>query len=189
MEMTFAMKLRFVFYFFGFAFAAGALAHGNWAQSSRASANIAPSPEEERGAVVQAYAAPVWGWRGLFADHTWVSVKPQNADSYTVYEVVGWRLRRGLPALRIAKDIPDRLWFGERPRLLADVRGEKARTAAAEIAKAAAEYPWPDEYRAFPGPNSNTFTAWIARRVPQLGLKLPWRAVGKGFVRRAETDA
>ncbi len=183
------MKLRFVVYLFMFAFAAGALAHDNWARSSRESAKLAPPPEEERDAVVQAYAARVWGWRGLFADHTWISVKPRNADAYTVYEVVGWRLRRGLPALRIAEDIPDRHWFGKRPRLLADVRGEKARTAAAEVARAAAEYPWPDEYRAFPGPNSNTFTAWIARRVPQLGLKLPWRAVGKGFVRRAEKNA
>lgn len=161
----------------------------DWSAADRESANLAPSPNEERGAVIQAYAARVWGWRGLFAVHTWIAVKPQNAAAYTVYEVVGWRLRRGLPALRIAEDIPDRHWFGQRPRLLVDVRGEKARTLAAQVAKAAAAYPYPDQYRAFPGPNSNTFTAWIANRVPQLKLKLPWRAVGKGFVRPAEKDA
>ena len=168
--------------------AAASFAHG-WRDAGRESANLAPSPASERDAVIQAYAARVWGWRGWFADHTWLAVKPRDADAYTVYEVVGWRLRRGLSALRVAQDIPDRHWFGERPRLLLDVRGEKARTLAAEVAKAAAEYPYPDQYRAFPGPNSNTFTAWIAKRVPRLGLKLPWRAVGKGFVRHAEKDA
>ena len=161
-----------------------AAAH-NWESATRASANLAPSPDAERGAVIQAYAARLWGWRGIFADHTWISVKPENAAAYTVYEVVGWRLRRGLPALRIAEDIPDRHWFGGRPRILVDVRGAEAESLAAAIAKAAAEYPFPRTYRAFPGPNSNTFTAWIAERVPQLGLDLPLRAVGKGFVGRA----
>lgn len=158
-----------------------AAAHG-WRSAGRDSANLAPAPAAERGAVIQVYAARLWGWRGLFADHTWVAVKPENAESYTVYEVVGWRLRRGLPALRIAKDIPDRRWFGKTPRLLLDLRGEEAESLTAAVAKAAADYPYPREYRAFPGPNSNTFTAWIAARVPQLGLKLPLRAVGKSFV-------
>lgn len=166
--------------------AAGASAYAyGWQSASRQSANLAPSPEEERGAVIQAYAAPTWGWRGWFADHTWIAVKPENADTYTVYEVIGWRLRRGGTAVRAAADIPDRYWFGGRPRLLLDVRGEKAQQLTKQVEQAVESYPWPDQYRAFPGPNSNTFTAWIARQVPQLELKLPWRAVGKGFVRRA----
>ncbi|MGI9305904.1 MAG: DUF3750 domain-containing protein [Gammaproteobacteria bacterium] len=163
--------------------AAPAFAHGNWQSSSRASAKIAPDPQAVKDAVIQAYAAPVWGWRGMFADHTWVAVKPENAPAYTVYEVVGWRLRRGLPALRIARDIPDRRWFGSEPRLLLDLRGEQARTLADDVAAAAESYPFAEEYRAFPGPNSNTFTAWIAKKVPQLGLKLPLRAVGKSYFR------
>lgn len=159
-----------------------ASAHGDWSSSSRQSANIAPLPQEERGAVVQAYAARVWGWRGWFADHTWLAVKPENGADYTVYEVIGWRARRGLPALRVAKDVPDRYWFGGRPRLLTDVRGDKARALLPKIAAAAESYPYPDEYTAFPGPNSNTFTAWIAREVPELNLKLPWRAIGKNYL-------
>jgi hypothetical protein len=31
-------------------------------------------------------------------------------------------------------------------------------------------------------PNSNTFTAYIARQVPELGLELPSNAVGKDFL-------
>ena len=45
--------------------------------------------------------------------------------------------------------------------------------------------PLPENTARFPGPNSNTFTAWIAREVPQLGLKLPLRAVGKSYLRFA----
>ena len=32
------------------------------------------------------------------------------------------------------------------------------------------------------GPNSNTFMAWIARRVPELGLDLPSTAIGKDYL-------
>ena len=49
------------------------------------------------------------------------------------------------------------------------------------IRVAIARYPYPHEYRAWPGPNSNTFTAFIAREVPELGLSLPANAVGKDF--------
>ena len=42
--------------------------------------------------------------------------------------------------------------------------------------------PTPHEYRAWPGPNSNTFTAYIARQAPELGLDLPSNAVGKDFL-------
>ena len=176
MTMRFVMIIAFA--------AAPAMAHG-WQSSARESASLAPLPADEPAAVIQAYAARVWGWRGWFADHTWISVKPQNADSYTVYEVIGWRLRRGLPAVRIERDIPDRHWYGNAPRLLLDIRGEQAEELAKDIAAAAESYPYPREYRAFPGPNSNTFTAWIANQVPHLGLQLPWRAVGKSFADRS----
>ena len=149
--------------------------------ASRESAGIAPNPATNREAVLQIYGAPTWGWRGWFAIHTWVATKPQNADSYTVYEVIGWRQRRGLPAIRIEKDLPDRDWFGERPRLLKDFRGEPAGKLIEAVDRAAKSYPWPDTYKAFPGPNSNTFTAWIVKQVPELGLNLPFSAIGSGY--------
>ena len=83
--------------------------------------------------------------------------------------------------MRIEKDLPDRHWYGERPRLLKELRGSGVDKLIASVDKAAREYPWPDTYKAFPGPNSNTFIAWIARRVPELGLELPFSAIGSGF--------
>src|SRR6056297_3637750 len=85
----------------------------DWRDASRASAGIAPDPETTLEAVVHAYSADAWGWRGWFAVHTWIATKAAGANTYIVYEVVGWRLKRGMPVLRIASDLPDRLWYGE----------------------------------------------------------------------------
>ena len=51
-----------------------------------------------------------------------------------------------------------------------------------DLNKAAIAYPWKETYKAFPGPNSNTFTAWIAKQVPKLELKLPFSAIGRGYM-------
>ncbi len=154
----------------------------DWRTASRESAGIAPDPQTTREAVVLAYGAKAWGWRGWFAVHTWIASKAAGADSYTVYEVIGWRLNRGRPVLRIAKDLPDRLWFGEQPELLVEHRGKQAEQLIAAIDQAARDYPWKEEYKVFPGPNSNTFTAWVAQQVPELNLKLPLRAIGSGYL-------
>ena len=154
----------------------------DWRTASRESAGIAPNPSTNKEAVLQIYGAPTWGWRGWFAIHTWIAAKPTNGAAYTVYEVIGWRQRRGLPVIRIEKDLPDRYWYGERPRLLKDFRGDAVDKLIAEVDSAAKSYPWPNTYKTFPGPNSNTFTAWIARQVPELGLKLPFSAIGSGYV-------
>jgi uncharacterized protein YceK len=153
----------------------------DWRTASREPAGIAPNPTLTREAVLQVYGAPAWGWRGWFAIHTWVAAKPTSEESYTVYEVIGWRQRRGLPVVRIEKDLPDRYWYGERPRLLKEFRGDGVDKLIVAVDRAAKSYPWPDTYTAFPGPNSNTFTAWIAKQVPELGLDLPFSAIGSGY--------
>ena len=84
--------------------------------------------------------------------------------------------------LRIAKDVPDRYWFGEEPQLLVEHRGEGVDVLIDEIEQAAESYPWKTTYKVFPGPNSNTFTAWVAKEVPRLQLDLPFSAIGSGYV-------
>jgi hypothetical protein len=158
-----------------------ACANNDWRNASRASAGIAPDPSTTPEPVIQVYAADAWGWRGIFAVHTWIALKPRNADQYTVYEVVGWRERRGLPVLRIEQDTPDRHWFGARPELILDRRGEGVDELITQIESTAQDYPWKHEYRVFPGPNSNTFPAWVAQKVPDLQLELPFRAIGSGW--------
>ena len=82
----------------------------DWRTASRESAGLAPDPLNTKGAVLQIYGAPTWGWRGWFAIHTWIAAKHSGENSYTVYEVIGWRQYRGLPVVRIEKDLPDRFW-------------------------------------------------------------------------------
>lgn len=154
----------------------------DWHTASREPAGIAPAPSTSQEAVLQVYGAAAWGWRGWFAIHTWIAAKPADASAYTVYEVVGWRLRRGLPAVRIEQDVPDRYWYGARPSLLKEFRGDGTDELIAAVDRAARSYPWPDTYKAFSGPNSNTFTAWIAKQVPKLELELPFSAIGSGYV-------
>ena len=55
------------------------------------------------------------------------------------------------------------------------------------IPKAARDSPWKETYKTFPGTNSNTFIAWIAKQVPELDLQLPLSAIGKGYVEREAT--
>ena len=156
----------------------------DWRTASRESSGIAPDPARTPEAVVQLYAARAFNWRGIFGVHTWIATKETGAPAYVVHQVVGWRLYRGLPVVVVQEDLPDRLWFDSRPRVLADLRGAVAERAIEGIGKAARSYPYPDEYRLWPGPNSNTFTAYVARNVPELGAALPSNALGKDYLDR-----
>lgn len=145
-------------------------------------AGLAPDPEKTREAVVQVYGARTLGVKGLFGVHTWVAVKPTDAPSWTVYEVIGWRLRWSESAVVIRERQPDAPWFGSSPELYADKRGKGVDELIARIDSVARGYPYAKSYTLFPGPNSNTFTAWIARAVPELEVDLPATAVGKDYI-------
>jgi hypothetical protein len=51
-----------------------------------------------------------------------------------------------------------------------------------KIDAVARAYPYPDQYHVWPGPNSNTFVAYVARQVPELRLDLPPTAIGKDYI-------
>jgi len=149
--------------------------------ANRDSAGIAPDPAETPEAVVQVYVARALNWRGIFGVHTWIATKPENAPHFTVHQVIGWRVFRDLPAVFSETAVPDRNWFGNRPEIIAELRGKEATEAIAKIAEAVESYPYIHEYRLWPGPNSNTFTAYVARKVPELKLDLPVTAIGKDY--------
>jgi len=154
----------------------------DWRTASREPVGLAPDPTAAPEAIVQIYAARAWGWRGYFGVHTWIAVKPTGAKAYTVYELIGWRLRYGDSALTIHGRAPDARWFGAAPELLADKRGPGVDALIERIDRAARDYPFATEYTMWPGPNSNTFTAWVARAVPELKVDLPPTAIGKDFL-------
>ncbi|UXR64739.1 DUF3750 domain-containing protein [Bdellovibrio bacteriovorus] len=158
----------------------------DWRTATRESAHLAPDPREEKQAVVQVYAARTVSWRGYFSVHSWIATKAKDASEYTTYHVIGWRVNRGLESVRIENDIPDRHWFGARPELIEDLRGEKAEAAIPKIDELARNYAYKGTYRAYPGPNSNTFISHIIRNVPELTVELPPNAIGKDWINEAD---
>ena len=154
----------------------------DWRTASREPVGLAPDPKLVTDAVVQVYGARTLGVKGLFGVHTWVAVKPSGAPVWTVYEVIGWRLRYSDSAVVVRTRDADGRWFGHEPELYADKRGAGVDELIKRIDKAAQDYPFAGEYSVWPGPNSNTFTAWIARAVPELEVDLPATAIGKDYL-------
>jgi hypothetical protein len=157
-------------------------AGGDWRNARRDSSNQAPDPRTTPEAVVQVYAARTVGWRGAVGVHTWIVVKPSGAREYTRYEVVGWGVTRGYPAIRVNQGGPDNYWFGALPEKLVERRGPEVDAWIRRIEEAVDTYPYKDSYRTWPGPNSNTFVAHVARAVPELRVDLPPTAIGKDFL-------
>lgn len=161
----------------------------DWRTASREPVGLAPEPEETPEAVIQVYAARAVRWRGVFGVHTWIAAKPAGAPAYTVYEVNGWRLRQTGSAVVQSDRPPDGRWFGNTPDLLADLRGAQAEALLDRIEAAVNRYPYATEYRVWPGPNSNTFTAHVLRDIPELRVDLPPTAIGKDYLGRRLTAA
>ncbi len=150
----------------------------HWSSADRSSAGLAPAADEVHDAVVQVYAARAYHWRGAFGVHTWIATKAEGGGQYRTYQVMSWRR----PTVVVSTGVPDRRWYGNAPKLLADYRGSRAQAMLAAIDSAVAHYPASDRYRAWPGPNSNSFVAWVARQVPSLDVVLPNTAIGKDYL-------
>jgi hypothetical protein len=69
-------------------------------------------------------------------------------------------------------------------KLIASLSGDEKSTAKQVvdfIEEMTPFYPYKENYKLFPGPNSNTYIAWILREFPELKIKLPWNAFGKNY--------
>jgi hypothetical protein len=150
----------------------------SWRDADWSTTGLLPPATDDPPARVLVFAARVGGWRGIFASHTWIVVKPANASSYTRYDVMGF----GQP-VRVNLHAPDAFWFGGAPRVVADIHGEGAAQAIPEIEAAVKSYRYAHygSYRVWPGPNSNTFTATVLRAAPELAVAMPPEALGRDF--------
>lgn len=156
--------------------------NADWRTANRDSVGLAPDPETTTEAVIQVYAARAFNWRGLFAVHTWIATKPPDATQYKVHQVIGWYLGSGRSVVVSRPDLPDRRWYDAEPHIVADIRGAHAASLIDPIEDAVARYPYTHEYRLWPGPNSNTFVAFVAREIPALNVELPTTAIGKDYL-------
>jgi hypothetical protein len=94
----------------------------DWRTASREPTGVAPDPKLVREAVVQVYGARTVGVKGYFGVHLGGG-QAGDAAEWTVYEVIGWRLRYQDTALVVQPAAPDGRWFGAEPELYADKRG------------------------------------------------------------------
>ena len=94
-----------------------------------------------------------------------------------------FHLRRYGNTVSLNQRSPDSYWFGGTPTLLREIRGGKEVDNMIDRLYSAAEnYPYDKQYRVWPGPNSNTFVAWLGRALPELELELPATAIGKDYL-------
>lgn len=149
-----------------------------WNRADWSASNILPAPSAEPEATVHVLAARVGRWRGIFAHHSWIVIKPAGADRYRRYDVVGW----GRP-VRTDHRAPDGRWFGNLPIISARLEGADAERAIARMERLLQSYPHGDygDYSAWPGPNSNTFIAHLVAGDPKLAAGLLPTAIGKDF--------
>jgi hypothetical protein len=150
----------------------------DWRRSDWSSAGLLESISPGSDAVVLVFSARAGRWRGIFANHSWIVIRPKGATEYTRFDVMGW----GTP-LRVNMRPPDGRWFGSLPVVIARIAGAEAERAIPQIEAAVAAYPYatPGTYRAWPGPNSNTFVASILDAVPDIDAVLPPTAIGKDY--------
>ncbi|MBU8538976.1 DUF3750 domain-containing protein [Falsiroseomonas tokyonensis] len=149
-----------------------------WQVADRSSAGLLPPASQKPEAVVRIFAAPTVRWRGIFAVHSWLVIKPEGADAYTRYDYTAW----GDP-IRVNGFAADGRWFGRAPQLVFAADGPEAAAMIPRMQAAIADYAWRNrgDYRVWPGPNSNTFVAAVMEAVPGLPAALPPNAIGKDY--------
>lgn len=124
------------------------------------------------------YAARTGRWKGIFAHHSWIVVKERGANSYVRYDKVAW----GRP-VKIDGWAPDARWYGHRPTLVGAVEGPAAEALIPKLRAAVARYPYNKAggYSVWPGPNSNSFVAYVLAAIPEASIALPPTAIGKDW--------
>ena len=154
---------------------------------------LAPSsiPNLEYAVLVKSVQLPdrEWvPWYTRFAEHCWIDFKDDSG---------WWRVEWNQhdPKVKLFHILDGLARSDERWEMCVQVHavsaGVAAKRIAAQIHDSAFEFPFQGEYRAFPGPNSNTFVDWLARECG-IGVQLPTTALGKNyapFVRAGITAA
>jgi hypothetical protein len=150
----------------------------SWRDADWSSAGALPAASQYKPARLVVFTGTTGSWKGVFAVHSWVVLKQEGAATWTRYDVVGW----GNP-VRTNGWAADGRWYGNMPTAIADVSGAEAEALIPKVEQAVQDYAYgkAGDYRIWPGPNSNSFTAAVLRAVPVLGAMLPSTAVGRDF--------
>jgi hypothetical protein len=150
----------------------------DWRAADRQSTGLLPPAARNPEAVVRVFAARTVRWRGIVAVHCWIVLKDAGASRYDRYDLTAW----GDP-IRLNGFDPDGRWFGQPPETVFAADGTAAAALIPRMRAAIADYRWRNvgDYRAWPGPNSNTFVQAVLAAVPESGAVLPPTAIGKDY--------
>lgn len=181
-----AIRFSILFFFVVFitplaAHAAWWLSHDDavaWHRADWSSAGILAPARAKPDAAVYVFAARTGRWKGIFAHHSWIVIKERGAAGYTRFDKVGW----GRP-VKVNNWAPDARWYGHTPMLVATFEGADAEKLIPKIKSAVSRYPLnqPGDYLVWPGPNSNSFVAYVLAAIPEAGVVLPPTAIGKDW--------
>jgi Protein of unknown function (DUF3750) len=151
----------------------------NWKVASWASSGLLPEASTIEPATVMILSSRTGRWKSIFAEHMSIIVKPEGAEAWTRYDVVGW----GNP-VRKNNYVADALWYGNAPRVIYRLEGDQAAQIIPQIEASIGRYPFQKKgtYTVWPGPNSNTFVAWVVRHTAGFDAELPPVAVGKDWL-------
>ena len=119
---------------------------------------------------------------GAIAVHFWFVVR-DDAGGYSRWEVWQTPDAGGTSIGHVHRDLkgPDEGVGGGAPRLAARWEGSTARRIF-QVLSSIERYPHCRAYRYWPGPNSNTFAAWVLREAG-IDYAFPWKAFGARFGR------
>ena len=150
----------------------------SWREADWSSTGTLPAARDYAPARLVVFTGTTGAWKGIFSVHSWVVFKRAGETRWTRYDVVGWGSpvrRNGWPA--------DGRWYGNPPTAIVDVSGAEAEAVIPKVEAAVHDYAYAEmgDYRIWPGPNSNSFTAAVLRAVPELKAALPANAVGRDF--------
>jgi hypothetical protein len=150
----------------------------SWSVADWSSAGLLPPAAAKSEAIVHVYAARAGRWKGAFAHHMWLVLKERDGRRYERFDKVGW----GRPVRRDGWT-PDARWYGNPPELVAAIEGPAAEAVIPRLRAAIDSYPYdrPGGYRVWPGPNSNSFVAYVLASAPEFVAALPPTAIGKDW--------
>jgi hypothetical protein len=119
---------------------------------------------------------------GFLAVHYWFVVEDRGERHR--WEVWQSANAGGTSAGHLHRDLkaPEANVGGGPSRVEAEWTGEEARRIAEVLSRCERSYPFCDRYFPWPGPNSNTFVAWVLEEA-NVAHRLGWRAFGRNYNR------
>jgi hypothetical protein len=119
---------------------------------------------------------------GALADHYWFVVREELSGKCERWEVWPTANARGESFGYVHCDLkhPDDGVGGGPARIVTEWCDEQAVKISSILKNIKEHYPYQDRYLPWPGPNSNTFVAWVLRKAG-IDFPLSWKAVGKDY--------